>query len=468
MRTLLVIIFCLTQCFSHAQETWSLKQCIDYAFEHNLQVKQSEINVAIQEERIRSNKGQWLPNLNGYASHSYNFGQRIDPFTNQFANSRVQSNNFYLNSSVTLFNGFQTKNNIKKSLIDYKIQEQNTEKIKNDISLAIAANYLQILFNEEAIKIAQQQMSITNQQIKRIDKLVRAGSVPEGNLLDLRAQSANDGMNLVSAENQLTISTLYLKQLLQVDSIADFRIVIPETSMDEKLLVSSTPGQVYDAAINIMPTIKSSQLQIESAETNHLSVQGRRYPSLSISGSLGTGYSGLSKNTQITGVSLDEAGQTAAGEQVYLYNPIIASSKKSFGAQSADNFNQSIGFNLSIPIFNGFSTKTAMESAKLSKDVAEVQLRQTENQLRNDIEQAHVDAVSAMKKYMATEKALEAQKLSFEYAQKRFEVGMINSVDFNATKNKLANTESQLLQSKYDYLFKIKILEFYQGKSLQF
>ena len=116
MRTLLVIIFCLTQCFSHAQETWSLKQCIDYAFEHNLQVKQSEINVAIQEERIRSNKGQWLPNLNGYASHSYNFGQRIDPFTNQFANSRVQSNNFYLNSSVTLFNGFQTKNNIKKSL----------------------------------------------------------------------------------------------------------------------------------------------------------------------------------------------------------------------------------------------------------------------------------------------------------------------------------------------------------------
>ena len=385
MRTLLVIIFCLTQCFSHAQETWSLKQCIDYAFEHNLQVKQSEINVAIQEERIRSNKGHWLPNLHGYASHSYNFGQRIDPFTNQFANSRVQSNNFYLNSSVTLFNGFQTKNNIKKSLIDYKIQEQNTEKIKNDISLAIAANYLQILFNEEAIKIAQQQMAITNQQIKRIDKLVRAGSVPEGNLLDLRAQSANDGMNLVSAENQLTISTLYLKQLLQVDSIADFRIVIPETSMDEKLLVSSTPVQVYDAAINIMPTIKSSQLQIESAETNHLSVQGRRYPSLSISGSLGTGYSGLSKNTQITGVSLDEAGQTAAGEQVYLYNPIIASSKKSFGAQSADNFNQSIGFNLSIPIFNGFSTKTAMESAKLSKDVAEVQLRQTENQLRNDI-----------------------------------------------------------------------------------
>ncbi len=468
MRSLLIILFCLTQFLAHAQETWSLKQCIDYAYEHNLQVKQSEINIAIQQERITSNKGQRLPTLNGYASHTYNFGQRIDPFTNQFANTRVQSNNFYLNSSVSLFNGFQTKNNIKKSLIDYQIQEQNTEKIKNDIALAIAANYLQILFNEEAIKIAQQQMLITNQQITRIDKLVRSGSVPEGNLLDLQAQAASDEMNLVSAENQLTISTLYLKQLLQLDSISDFKIVIPKTEMDEKLLVSSTPGQVYDAAINIMPAIKSSQLQIESAETNHLSAQGKRYPSLSISGSLGTGYSGLSKNTEITGVSLDEAGQTSAGEQVYLYNPIIESSKKSFGDQSADNFNQSIGFNLSIPIFNGFNTKTAMEIAKLNKDAAKLQLQQTENQLKNDIEQAHIDAVAAMKKYMATEKALEAQKQAFEYSKKRFEVGMMNSVDFNSSKNKLANTESQLIQSKYDYLFKIKILEFYQGKSLEF
>ncbi|MBL4625822.1 MAG: TolC family protein [Flavobacteriales bacterium] len=437
MRYVLIILLCLTQLDIQAQETWGLKQCIDHAYEHNLQVKQSEINTAIQQERITATKGQRLPNLNGFASHTYNFGQRIDPFTNQFANSRVRSNNFYLNSQITLFNGFQTKSNIKQSLIDYQIQEQNTEKIKNDIALAIAANYLQILFNEEAIKIAQQQMAISNQQLKRIDKLVRAGTVPQGNLLDLQAQIATDEMNLVSAENQLVISTLYLKQLLQLDNISEFRIVIPETSMDEKLLVSSTPGQVYDAALNIMPNIKTSQLQIESATAAHLSAKGRRYPSLSLSGSIGTGYS-----------------------ELITY--------QSFGEQAAGNFNQSIGFNLSIPVFNRFSTKTSIESAKLNIELSEIQLQQTENQLRNDIEQAHVDAVSAMKKYMATLKALDAQKQSFEYAKKRFEVGMLNAVDFNMSKNKLANTESQLLQSKYDYLFKIKILEFYQGKSLAF
>lgn len=468
MRLILPILFSCLLSSGVAQETWSLKQCIDHAYEHNLQVKQSEVNALIQQQRITSAKGQRLPNLNGFASHTYNFGQRIDPFTNQFANQRVQSNNLYLNTQVTLFNGFQTKNNIKKSLIDYQIQEQTTEKIKNDIALAIAANYLQILFNEEAIKIAQQQMAITNQQLKRVDQLVRAGAVPQGNLLDLRAQIATDEMNLVSSENQLVISTLYLKQLLQLDSISDFRIVIPETSMDEKLLVSSTPGQVYDAALNIMPSIKTSQLQIESAATGFLSAKGRRYPSLSVSGSLGTGYSGLSKNTIVTSYELNEAGLTSTGDQVYLYNPVVESSKKSFGNQAKDNFNQSIGFNLSIPIFNRFSTQTAMESAQLNKEIAEIQLQQTENQLRNDIEQAHVDAISAMKKYIATQKAVEAQRQSFEYAKKRFEVGMMNSVDFNTSKNKLANTKSQLLQAKYDYLFKIKILEFYQGKSLAF
>ncbi len=468
MKNIIILLVLLITTNANAQEAWSLKQCIDYAYEHNLQIIQSEANLDIQSQRISAAKGQRLPNLNGYASHAYNFGQRIDPFTNQFANQRVQSNNFYLNSQVTLFNGFQTKNNIKQSLLDYQIQEQNTEQIKNDIALSIAANYLQILFNEEAIKIAQQQINISTQQVKRIEKLVKAGSVPEGNLLDLQAQLANDEMNMISAENQLAISTLGLKQLIQLDSIADFKIIIPETSMDEKLLVSSTPGQVYDAATSIMPSIKSGELQIESAEANYAATKGRRYPSLSVSGSLGTGYSGLSKTTSVSSYELQEAGVTGSGDDVYLYNPIITSTKKSFGNQALDNFNQSLGFNLSVPIFNRFSTSTAMESAKLNKEIAELQLEQTRNRLRNDIEQAHIDAIAAMKKYNATSKALDAQKLSFDYAKKRFEVGMLNSVDFNDAKNRLANTDSQLLQAKYDYLFKIKILEFYQGKSLAF
>lgn len=468
MRVIIFILAYLTVANSLAQDTWSLQQCIDHAYKNNLQIKQAELSTQIQEQQITVAKGQMLPNLNGFASHTYNWGQRIDPFTNQFANSRVQSNNFYLNSQVTLFNGFQNKNSIKRSMIDHQIQEQNTEGIKNDIALAIAANYLQILFNEEALKIAREQITISNQQVQRIDKMVRAGSIPEGNLLDLQAQLANDELNLVTAENQLAISTLALQQLLQLDSIKNFKVVIPEMEMSEKLLVSSTPGQVYDAALSTMPQIRSGELQMESALVNESVAKGRRLPTLSLSGSVGTGYSGLSKNTTITSYSLEEAGITASQDIVYLYNPVVETSKKSFGDQVADNLNESVGLNLSVPIFNGFATKTSIETAKINQEIAQVQLDQTKNQLRNDIEQAHVDAIAAMKRFNATLKSVEAQQQSFEYAKTRFEVGMINSVDFSTAKNNLVNAESQLLQAKFDYLFKIKILEFYQGKSLAF
>ena len=222
------------------------------------------------------------------------------------------------------------------------------------------------------------------------------------------------------------------------------------------------------AAVMIMPEIKTSELQIESAIKSIQIAKGSRYPILSLSASAGTGYSGASKEVINTVPFTYVSGVTETGETVFSQDFTFETTTKPFTDQISDNLNQSIGFNLSVPVFNGFSIKTSTDRAKLNMELSKVQLEQAKNQLRNDIEQSHANAVAAMKKFRASEKSVEALQLSFDYSQKRFEAGLITAVDFNDAKNKLVNAQSEMLQAKYDYLFKTKILEFYQGKSLVF
>jgi outer membrane protein len=463
---LLYIVFFIFN-ISHAQEYWDLKKCIDYAFANNIQIKQTQIQSDLAEMNVEQSRYNMLPNLNGFASHSYNFGQRIDPFTNQFANQRVQSNNFFISSSVTLFNGFQQLNAVEKAKIDYQLSEQTIEKIKNNIALNIAAVYLQILFNQELIKIAENQISTTRFQLRRIEQLVKSGSVPEGDLLEIESQLAQEELQLVNAENQLDLSYLSLKQLLQVDVNTNIKIVVPEIDMPEGA-VATTSGQIFDAALKVMPEIRESELRIKSAETSINIANGGRYPSISMSGSLGTGYSGLSR--KITGVTPYSyiSGYTASGEEVFAQDFVYEFVNKPFSEQFSDNLNQMIGFNLSVPIFNGFSIKYGVKQSKIAMSNAQLDMELTKNQLYNDIQSALNDAKAALKRFHATQKSLHALQLSFEYAEKRFQSGLINAVDYGTIKNQLLKTESDLLQSKYDFLFKTKILAFYQGQSLAF
>lgn len=456
----------------HAQEgkVWTLNECIEYALENNIQVQQSELNQKIAEQDVVASKYNLLPSLNGFASNIYNYGQTIDPFTNQFATERVRSNSFSLSSQLTLFDGFRNINTVKRNQASLKASGYDLEKMKNDISLNIANQFLQILFNQELLRNAKNQLEVTQIQLERVRKQVRAGALAEGSLRDIEAQLASEELQQVNAENQLKLSKLNLAQLLRLENAEGFEVANPNLENFQGSSELSTPGALYETAVDIMPEVKSAEYSFYSADKSKAMAKGAYYPTLSMTGSIGSGYSGA--NQEVVGRTdlgfLPNGEQTTGGDLVLARVSVPEFEDKAFSDQIDDNFNKSFGFRLNIPIFNGLSSRTNVQKAKLSLQSAELTLENTKLQLRQNIESAHTDAVAALKRFKAAEKSVEALELSFQYTQERFNVGMINSFDFNNEKNRLNNAKSELLQAKYDYIFRTKVLDFYQGKAISF
>lgn len=455
--------------WAEAQEVWTLSKCIEYALQNNIQVKQSLLSAELAKENYEQSIANLLPSLNAGASHSYNWGQRIDPFTNQFATNRVRSNNFGLSSSVTVFNGFQLNNTMKKNNLDFMASRYDVEKMQNDIALNISTAYLQILFAQELLGVAKNQLQITQNQLERTEKLVKAEVLPEGNLLDLQAQISSDELQIVTAENQLDLAYLNLKQLMDYKGTGEFKVEKPIVDVPADALAALTPEQIFSSAVNTQPEIKSAETQILSADKSLSIAKGTASPSLTLTGSIGTGYSGLSQT--VTGYEVGDPtiiGATADSTLVYgLQNSITPLYEKTpFGDQLDQNFNQNLSLNLNIPIFNGWQSRTAIARAKINRQSSELALEASKNQLQYTIQQAHADAKAALKQYNASLRTVEALNQSLEYAQKRFDVGLLNATDFNETKTRLASAQSDMLRAKYDYIFKLKVLDFYQGKPI--
>ncbi len=454
-----------------AGKTWSLEECIDYALKNNISVKQSELSTDLAKVNLNQSEGNLLPNLNGNASHSYNFGRTVDRFTNQFATQQVLSENFFLSSDWNLFSGLQNINSIKENRYNYMASKYDVDKMKNDISLSVASAYLQILFNMEALENAKNQMGITQGQVDRTQKLVDAGSVAKGTLLDIQAQLATEELNVTNAQNNLDISYLTLAQYLNMPSADGFTVVKPEIAIANEALLTATPSQIYNTAVNNLPEIKSADFKVKSAERAVKGAWGGLSPRLSFSASYGTGYSGASK--QLAGTpyftGLSPNGDVTSGGDL-VYSPSFGADYETipFADQFKNNVNKSFGFNLSVPIFNRFQVKTSIDRARIQKQSAELTVESTKLQVQKNIQQAYADANAALKKYASTQKALEAMQESFKYTEQKFNVGMVNTIDYNTAKNKLITTQSQLLQAKYEFVFKTKVLDFYQGKPLKF
>lgn len=470
----LLLLFFSISFLSIAQEgstkVWTLEECIQYALENNIQIQQSELTQQMAEQDVIASKYNLLPNLNGFASNIYNYGQTIDPFTNQFATERVRSNSFSLSSQLTLFDGFRNINTIKRNQASLESSKYDLEQMKNDISLNIANQYLQILFNQELLKNANNQLQITSIQIDRVRKQVEAGALPNGSLMDIEAQYASEELQKVNAQNQLRLSRINLAQLLRLENADDFEVLTPATDQLTEVVDLTTPGALYQTALDIMPEIKSAEYNYYSAEKSKALARGAYYPTLSMTGSVGSGYSGANQivdGTEFLGFT-PNGDVTAGGDAVLSpsFQPNLVD--KPFGDQLDDNFNRSFGFRLNIPIFNGLSARTNVQKAKLSMQSANLNLENAKLLLRQNIESAHADAVAALNRYNAAKKSVEALELSFSYTQERFDVGMINSFDFNNEKNRLNNANSELLQAKYDYIFRMKVLDFYQGKAISF
>jgi len=454
MKKVIFLLFCCALSLDlFSQKLWTLEECLRYAQENNLTIKQAYLNTDLSKQNLFQSKMGLLPSLNGNISDNTNFGRNIDPVTNEITVDRIRNNSFGLSSSVTLFNGFQKINSIRKSNYDYLASKYDAEKIANDISVNIVTAYLQLLYNADLILVSQQKVDVSELQVQRISNMVEVGSLPAGDLLNTEAQKAQEELQLIVAESQRDIALLNLKQLLDLPSTTDFTIEDFDVEPSEQFTLLNT-DDVYNQAVENLPNVKSAESKLQSSEKSLAIAQGGRSPRLSMSASLGTAYS--------------SASQKFVGYDSLALLPYPIYVDYSFEDQFNDNVSQSIGFNLSIPIFNAWQANSRINQAKIGVLQSQFSLQQSKNDLRKTIEQAQNDALSAHKKYIASKKTVDFQKQSFQYTQEKYDLQLITSYDYNNAKNTLFRAETDLLQAKYDYIFKTKMLDFYMGKPLTF
>ncbi len=453
----------------NAQNNWELKSCIDYAVKHNIQLKQGVINNQISKNNYQQSQANLLPSLNVGAAHTYNFGKTVDRFTNTFANSQVLSQNFYISSSVVLFGGLSNYNNIKANEYSYLSSTENVKQLQNDLSLNVVNFYLNVIFADELFGISKNQLKITKEQLDRTKKLVEAGSLAKSVQFDIEAQLANEEVNVITADNNYQLAVLSLRQLMNLDSVSSFNISKPMLDVESQPILSEGIQSIYEMALKNQPNIKASEYSLLSSEKSLASARGRISPSISMNGNLATGTSGLAKKVtsyKITGY--DTTGITTGGQLVLSPRGEFGTEPIPFADQFKDNVSKSFGFTLNVPLFNGLTTHTGVKNAKLSLLNAKLNEDLAKQNLYKTIAQAYTTAKAALAKYSANKKSVEASEASFNFADQKFNAGAITAFDYNTAKNRLLVAQSNLLQSKYEYILRLKVLDFYQGKDLGF
>jgi len=443
---LFLLFLLLTMPLVKAQETWSLEQCIKYAFDNNILIKQQQLNVKSREGDLFQSKIGLLPSLNASLSHNFNFGLATNVETNQKEAQNSQSTGVRLYSSMDLFKGLQNYNAIKQSQFDLLATTSDVEKVKNNIALSIASAYLQILYSEELVSSSNKQLELSKLQVEKTTIQVKAGSLAEGSLLEIEAQKASDELTLVNAQNQLDIAYLTLTQLLDIKTTEGFKVQKPNLDSYEIKLLDLSPNGVYETSVQTMPQITSANYRVSSAERGLKIAKGGMSPQLSLTASYSSGA-----QFYFTDVYYYKSGV----KTLFVEDP--------FMTQIRNNASKSIGFDLTFPIFNGWKVRNNISKAKISLDNAQLSLANEKNVLFKDIQQAYTDALAAQKKYNATQKNLAALNEAFRYSEQKFNIGMVTSVEYTTAKTKLSKAETDLLQAKYELIFKTKILEFYKG-----
>ena len=458
----------------------SLQQAIDVALQNNIQVKQNNLNADIGVNNLNQARFNRLPQVNGSFSQSISFGRTIDPFTNLYIEQQVGFQNFGLNAGVQIFGGYQLQNAIKQSEYNLQAAKMDVQTTKDNIALNVVLAYLAILNNEDLLAIAKNQIVLTKLQVERTEKLVNAGALPQTNLLDLKAQLANDEGSIVNAENALDLSKLSLLQLMNVNIMQDIqldRITLATPGSDR---YDATSQGIFDIALGFQPVIKAAELRVQSANMGIEIAKGALLPRLTFGGSLGTNYSSAAPNQRFIGDGTNSAVDipstksfvlvNGAKQPVFTNTTIPGGSLQDFGYFNQLNFNLSRGLqlSLSVPIFNNYRAKTQVSNAVIQKKIQEYAVENTKLQLRQNIETAYNNMTAAAKRYAVTQRQVEALELAFKASESRFNVGALNSVDYNLAKTNLDRAKVNLVQNKYDYIFRTKILDYYQNKPLSF
>lgn len=433
----LLIILLLVTANAYGQEQWTLEKCIHYAIENNITIKQQEIVASNSSIAVQQHQWKQLPSVAASSNTSVSFGLSQD--NSQFSSTQNSaiSGSFGIGAQATLFSGLNTFYTIAKSKIDLKSALMDMEKAKNDIALNVAAAYLQVLFDQEQVDNAARQVELTKSQVERTQKLVDAGNLSISNLLEIQSQAAQEEVNLVNAQNLLSIDYLSLKQLLELPFNMEISVYKPDHLEVNEAYAIGSPSSIFEQAQGL-PEIQSAELKVKSAETSIKIAKSGYYPSVSLSLNYGSSFF------------------RPVDEMVY-------STMSPIHTQIKNNQSTSIGLGIRIPIFSSMQNNFNVRSARLGYTSAQLTLQQAKNLLYTQVLKAHTDAAGALKKYLATNKAFQSFSETFKSVEVKFNVGSANSIDYNTAKNNLSKSESEMLQAKFNYIFKTKILDFYKG-----
>jgi outer membrane protein len=440
-QAILFISLLLISIGGKAQERWSLRRCIDYAIEHNINIRRTAN--AVEQSAVEANSAKWarLPNLNGSAGQSWNWGRTQTAIKNEetgdystvYVNTSSQGSNLNLSTSIPLFTGLQIPNQYALAKLNLKAATADLAKAQEDIAINVASAYLQVLFNQELQQVAESQVELSLQQQARITRLADMGKASMAEVAEANARVAQDQMTAVQARNNYELALLDLSQLIELESPEGFLLESPDVSFALQQL--TPPDEIYQTALVNKPAIQAAEYRLEGSKHSIRIAQSAYYPQLNLNGSLGTNY----------------------------YSTI----NRTFRQQMGDNFSKYVGVSLSVPIFNRFSTRNRVRSARLQRDNYELQLTETKKTLYKEIQQAWYNAVAAESKYSSSHTAAEAGAESFRLMSEKYENGKANAVEYNEAKQNLMRAQSDELQAKYEYLFRSKILDFYKGETIE-
>jgi outer membrane protein len=420
---------------------WTLEECIQYAIANNITIKQIEVQKENAEINLNTSQMSRLPDLNAGIGQNWGFG-RTQLASGLYENQKQSNTSLSVSSSTPLFTGFRISNEIARNKLNLQTAVQNLEKAKEDLSLNIASLFLQVLFNKELLRVNNEQLNLSQTQVTKTNSLVEVGKVPQSQLYDIEAQVAKDEVSVIEAKNNLALSLLDLAQSLELENAVAFDIYAPVTGdvIAEYMSSVQPPQIIYNNALTVKPVIKGQEYQVESAEKTLNIAKSGYLPTLNLSLGYGTNY-------------------------FYMYKDNFPNT--SLSSQFKNNASEYIGLSLNIPIFNRFAVRNQVRSAQLNIHNQQLELDNVKKTLYKEIQTAYLNATAAQEKYRASDKAVKAATESFKYAQERYEVGKSSVFEFNEAKNKLVQSQSEQIQAKYDYIFRTKILDFYNGVAIE-
>ena len=425
---------------------WTIQECLDYALEHNISIKNTALDGQLAVIDKSDAKGNFLPMINANASHSWNIGLNQNITTGLLENETTQFTSAGLNANVDIFKGLQNQNRYRRSALNVIASQYQLTKMKDDVSLNVANAFLQILFNKENIKVQKELLGNNEKQFQRTNELVNAGSVPRGDLLDIKATVADSKQKVILAENALLISKLSLAQLLQLEDFQNFDVADEDYEAKQSEVMFQTPDAIYKKALEERVEVKIAKTNMEIAEKDVKIARGVYFPTVQ-------GFYSFNSRISYANIPVfDEDGRV-----------IGTRTSDPFFNQFSDNKGHNFGLQLTVPILNGFNIRNNVARSKVAQERANIALSQSQLDLERTVYTAFTDANGAFNSYESAVTALEARESAFNYAKERYDVGMMNAFDFNQAQTLYSNAQSEVLRTKYDYIFRTKIVEFYFG-----